>query len=166
VKPDTDLALLLARALGFRLGTNSIDPARVRAQRYGFQAVAADEQAREARTQILLVGFRARFIDGPTLRFPRAEELRRSFNPNNLITFGDNGTVYPSGTFTSRWGRLQIDDVGALLSPDNQSIRIVAPSDVTARPLVGPGWRLELAPGWTVRPASRAGDFDVVAERQ
>jgi hypothetical protein len=55
--------------------------------------------------------------------------------------------------------------VGGLLAPDNQSLRVSAPSDATVRPLIGPGWKLELAPGWTVRPASRAGDFEVAPEK-
>ncbi|MBZ5622006.1 MAG: hypothetical protein LAQ69_25255, partial [Acidobacteriia bacterium] len=47
---DSDLAQVLGSAVGFRPGPNPID----RAQRYGFRAVAADEQARESRRQILL----------------------------------------------------------------------------------------------------------------
>jgi hypothetical protein len=162
---DSDLSLVLGSALGFRPGSNLIDRAKLRADSYGFRAVAADEHDRESRRQTLLAEFRAHFIDGPVLQFPRAEELRRAFNPNNLVTFGSYGTVYPTGTFTSRWGKLQIDDVGGLLAPDNQSLRVSAPSDATVRPLIGPGWKLELAPGWTVRPASRAGDFEVAPEK-
>ena len=134
LKRDSELSLILGYALGFRPGSNPVDAARVRGERYGFRAVAADEQAREKRVQALLAGFRARFIDGPVLQFPQTEELRRTFNPNNLVTLGSNGTVYPTGTFTSRWGRLQIDDVGGLLGPDNQSLRVTAPTDATARP--------------------------------
>lgn len=164
LKRDSNLALMLGNALGFRPFPNMVSQAEVRAQKYGFRAVARDEHARETRVQALMAGFSARFLDGPTLRFPRTEELRRTFNPNNLVTLGNSGTVYPTGTFTSRWGKLQIDDVGGLLSPDNQSIRVTAPDDVTARPLAGPGWQLELAPGWTVRPGARPGDFEVVPE--
>ena len=98
------------------------------------------------------------------LQFPRTEELRRTFNPNNLVTFSGYGTVYPTGTFTSRWGKLQIDDVGGLLGPDNQSLKVGAPADTATRPLIGPGWKLELAPGWTIRPGLRAGDFEVAPE--
>jgi hypothetical protein len=54
--------------------------------------------------------------------------------------------------------------MGALVSPDNQSLVISAPADVQARPLHGPGWELELAPGWTVRPGSRAADYVISPE--
>lgn len=166
LRRDTDLASLLAKALGIKLGANPIEAARLRATVYAFPAVAADEKARDKHAQVLFEKFRKRFIEGTTLSFPRTQELRRSFNPNNLVTLGDHGTVYPTGTFMSRWGRLQVDDVGALLSPDNQALRVAAPDDPGARPLVGPGWRLELAPGWTVQTASMAGSFEVVPEKQ
>ena len=67
--------------------------------------------------------------------------------------------MYPTGTFAAQWGKLKVDDVGALVSPDNQSLVISAPANVQARPLHGPGWELELAPGWTLRPGSRADDY-------
>lgn len=165
LKRDSDLSLILGNALGFHVGLNPVSPAEVRGAGYGFRAVAADEQAREKQVQAQMAGFRARFIDGPVLQFPRSAGLQRTFNPNNLVTLAGSGTVYPTGTFTSEWGKLQIDDVGGLLAPDNQSLRVAAPIDAKARPLVGPGWTLVLAPGWTVRPGARAGDFDVALDK-
>ena len=129
---------------------------------YGYHSVAADEHQREAEHQLQLSQFRVLFLDSPTLHFPKNEQLTRSFNPSNLISFGEYGTIYPTGTFTDRWGKLQVEDVGALLAPDNQSLRVVAPANSTTRE--GPGWKLELAPGWTIRPGTRSGDFEVVKE--
>jgi hypothetical protein len=111
-----------------------------------------------------MAGYRARFLNGPVLEFPRDEELRRSFNPNNLVPLDDKGTVYPTGTFAAIWGRLEINEVGGLLAPDNQALRVTAPAEPSVHPLTGPGWKLELAPGWTVRPAGKAGDFIVARE--
>jgi len=127
---------------------------------YGDKSVASDEHEREARHQKQLTQFRATFLDGPTLQFPKTEELYRTFDPYNLVSLGEHGTVYPTGTFTSRWGKLRVEDVGALMSPDNQSLRVVAPKDAASR--TGPGWKLELAPGWTIRRAIHPGDFEVI----
>jgi hypothetical protein len=164
IKSDTNLASLLAKALGFSGAVDVVKEAESRAQRYGFQAVSQDEHSRAARTQALLTSYRARFLEGPILEFPNTGELRRSFNPNNLIPLGESGTVYPTGTFVSRWGTLQVDDVGALVAPHNQSLRVTAPSDSQTRPLVGPGWRLELAPGWTVHATAKSGNFVLAPE--
>jgi hypothetical protein len=164
IKSDADLASLLAKALNFHADGDVVKEAESRAQRYGFRGVSQDEHARAARTQALHASYRARFLDGPVLEIPKTEELRRSFNPNNLVPLGESGTVYPTGTFVSRWGTLQVDDVGALLAPDNQSLRVSAPADSQVRPLVGPGWRLELAPGWVIRATTKSGDFVLAPE--
>jgi len=162
LKNDRNVADLLAKAVHFERGSDPVATARERAKAYGFAAIAEDERAREKRRQTQIATFRARFIDGSTLQFPRASELHRTFNPNNLVPLGDAGTVYPTATFTAGWGRLQVDDIGALLAPDNQSLRVSAPADPAARPLTGPAWRLELAPSWTIRPLLKAGSFEVV----
>lgn len=161
---ETNLSALLEKALGFRADGDIRKRAEVRAHRYGFGAVSQDEHSRAERTQAQLASYRARFLDGPVLEFPKAGELRRSFNPNNLVPLGESGTVYPTGTFRSRWGTLQVDDVGALLAPDNQSLRVSAPTDSQARPATGPGWRLELAPGWTIRATPKSGNFVLALE--
>lgn len=151
VTRETNLAAILTAAVG----ASTAD----RRDHYGYQSVASEEHQREARHQKQLSKFRASFIDGPILIFPKTQELYRTFDPNNLVSMGEYGTVYPTGTFTSRWGKLQVED-GALLSPDNQTVRVAAPKDAEAR--TGPGWKLELAPGWKLRPAARAGDFEIV----
>jgi hypothetical protein len=164
IKNDTNLALLLGQALGVRASAGVVKEAESRAQRYGFSAVSFDERSRATRTQAALAAYRARFIDGPVLEFPKTAGLRRSFNPNNLVSLGESGTVYPTGTFVSRWGTLYVEDVGALLAPDTQSLRVSAPTDPQARPVTGPGWRLELAPGWIIRAAAKPGDFVIAPE--
>lgn len=139
-------------------GTVSADAAAVR---YGFRAVAASEHQREARHQALLDSLTKTFVEGPTLNFPKVANLHRTFNPYLLVPFGTQGTYYPNGTFSADWGKLQVESVGAILSSDNRLVRVVAPAD--ARALKGPGWTLELEPGWAVRPmAGRNGSFEVV----
>jgi len=149
---DTDLSSLLSASVGTRTGD-----AR---DQYGYQCVASDEHEREARHQKQLTKFTNTFLEGPILQFPKTGDLYRTFNPSNLVSLGEHGTVYSTGTFTSRWGKLHVEDVGALLSPDNQSLRVVAPKN--AGSLTGPGWKLELAPGWTIRPSTHPGDFEVI----
>ncbi len=57
------------------------------------------------------------------------------------------------------------------MAPDNRSIRVPPPADPLpdmrgARPVSGPGWVLQLAPGWTIQPSSRLGSFVVVRAAQ
>jgi len=93
--------------------------------------------------------------------------MTRNFNPGGLVPFPPHGTYYPTGTFAASWGKLQVDSGGALVAPDNRSLRVPAPADPDARPIRGAGWVLQLEPGWTIRPSERPGSFAVVpAERR
>lgn len=158
---------MLIAALKFRPAGDVQDVVMQRAELYGYRAVAAAEKDREERHRALLAALRMKFIDGPTLDFPSVPKMNRNFNPQTLVPFPPYGTFYPTGTFTADWGKLQVESGGVLVSPDNRSLRLPAPSDIEARPLRGPGWILQLAPGWIIRRAERAGSYVVVPpERQ
>ena len=55
---------------------------------------------------------------------------------------------------------------GALVAPDNHSLRVTAPIDLKARPIRGAGWALQIAPGWAIRASERPGAFAVVPAEQ
>jgi hypothetical protein len=153
---------LLVSALRAKVPEDLEHAAISRAAFYGFPAVSAAEREREERHQAFLSELTAKFVNGPTLDFPSTAELYRSFNPNNLVPFLPRGTYYPNGTFTAKWGKLGVESGGALLAPDNMSLRVTAPKDPDARPVHGDGWTLDLAPGWTIRPSLGRGGFEVV----
>lgn len=156
-------SLLIAALHQTALQTDLAGEARKRAARYGYAAVAAAEREREERHRALLSQLTATFIDGPTLDFPAEPEMYRNFNPMALAPFPPHGTFYPAGTFTANWGKLIVERGGALVAPDNLSVRVTAPIDPEARPVRGDGWALDLAPGWTIRPSERQGSFVLVA---
>lgn len=162
----SSLSDMLAVPVGYQVTADLAANARKRGAAYGSRAVFAAEEERAERHEKTLASFRERFLKGPVLRFPKSTDLRRVFNPSNLVSLGEEGTVYPTGTFTAAWGKLQIDDTGGLLGRDNQTLRVAAPSVLTSesgRPVNGPGWKLELSPGWTVAPVLGTKDFQVVA---
>lgn len=140
--------------------------AQKRAAEYGYTAVAAAESEREERRQALQAGLTARFVDGPTLDFPPAPEMMRNFNPQVLVPFPPHGTYYPTGTFSASWGKLEVQSGGALVAPDNRSLRVSAPADLNSRPVRGDGWVLDLAPGWTIRPSGHPGSFALIPPKQ
>jgi len=149
-------SLLIAAMNAQRAGS-----AETSAARYGFRAVAAAERDREAQHQALLASLTKTFVNGPTLTLSAPGNLYRTFNPNELVPFGPDGTYYPTGTFRAKWGKLQVDSVGAILAPDNMSVRVSAPADTKGQPMKGPGWTLELTPGWTARP-KQGGGFELI----
>ena len=58
-----------------------------------------------------------------------------------------------------RWGVLQCDATGGLIAGDFRRALVPAPADTQGRRLTGPGWILELEPGWKVVPGGRRGDW-------
>jgi len=45
------------------------------------------------------------------------------------------------------------------VSANMTKVTLAAPADTSARPVVGQGWTLDLAPGWTIVPGARKGDM-------
>ncbi len=149
---------LTQRLLSAKVNRND---AELAAMRYDGKALAAEEDARDAAQQRRLSDYRARLVEGPTLVL-RQQGLGRSFNPNELIAFGELGTIYPTGSFSAEWGSLQLESGGALVSEDYHTLRVPLPADSSARTVTGKGWVLNLSPGWHIQPAERPGDWTAV----
>ena len=90
--------------------------------------------------------------------------MNYSFDPNNVIGIDASNTVYPTLRLVDNWGVLTVSN-GAWLErgPTGHMVRarVPAPQDLSARPLKGEGWSLELANGWEVVPGERKGDVTI-----
>jgi hypothetical protein len=159
VKDRPDLGDLLRRAQGIRLPATFKHQALHRADHYGAPDLIQDETRREEARKARVARFQARLVDGPILSLPRTEGFNYSFNPNQLIPLGDLGMIYPTLDASDHWGTLEVTD-GALVTTTD--LRIPAPGILSARPLTGSGWILNLAPEWTVSPGTRVGDYRLV----
>ena len=150
----------LGPAVGFVPPANLDSVVAANAPRYGGDSLAQAENARAEARASVVAEFRALLVDGPVIIL-RAENMMRSFNPNNLVALGADGTVYPTGTFQADWGVLTVEQGGALVAPGNREVRVPVPPgiDSAAAVISGSGWRLELKPGWRLAPGPRRGDF-------
>jgi hypothetical protein len=158
----TSLAGLLRSAIGFVPPADLAAAVQARAPDYDGAVLAGEEDRRAEERAARAVAFRARLVDGPVVIL-RGNGLRRSFNPNNLFPLADLGTVYPTGSFESDWGALELTGAPALVSADFGEVRVPGGPDVVARSgtVEGPGWKLDLGPGWTLEPGARSGDLQV-----
>lgn len=120
--------------------------------------MAEEEAERANRLAARLADIRARLVDGPVLLLEQSN-LNAMFNPNELVPMAGAGTYYPTGSFRAEWGSVEVREGGALVSPDWAELRLPATGlRVEGRTVHGPGWTLELADGWSVRP--RAGGWE------
>lgn len=153
VREVRDPARMLATSISLRLPRDLAKEANRRAHRYDYVTVMREEAARDSLRRGAMATYRAQLVDGPTLAFTQPW-LGRNFNPQTLVGFDIRHTLYPTGTFNSVWGKLEVTNGGALLSNDQTTLSVRAPSiapAADARTLRGDGWTLELAPGWQGR---------------
>jgi hypothetical protein len=152
----SDLGDLLASALP-RPPAESVG---ARGAVYGAAALRISETDRAAKADAEKVRWRALLVDGPTLTLPKAGRFAFSFNPSTLVSLGDAGTVYPTFHVDSGWGTLEVK-AGVLVPTDFSRATVAAPSNNKGPHIEGPGWTLDLAKGWSIAPASKAGDYTV-----
>lgn len=150
----SDLGDLLASTLpGPAAGS-----AEARAAVYGAAALRISEADRAAKADAEKARWRALLVDGPTLLLPAAGKFAFSFNPGTLISLGADGTVYPTFHVISGWGTLDVT-AGALVPTDFSRATVAAPRDTRGPHVEGPGWTLDLAPGWSIAPAAKPGSY-------
>src|SRR4029079_19348142 len=123
----------------------------------------ADERARETRRLATEAKLRAKFVDGPTLTIPAASKFNYSFDQNGATPLQDVGTVFESSRVTDDWGVVDVSSGGVLMRRSNGLIDAVVLSAPAgdAPPTSGDGWKLDLAPGWSVVRGARTGDWIV-----
>jgi len=158
--PGDDLAFRLQAALGAPAAARTAT-AVARAGSYGYAAVRGAETRRATEQRTRLAALRRRFLGGPALELPLAE-MKLGFDPGKVEALDSVGTIYGSLRLTDRWGVLQTDASGGLITADWRRLVVPAPSEgTTGRRLAGPGWVLELAAGWRLVRGPRAGDWAV-----
>jgi hypothetical protein len=156
---DHDLGELLCGALKVNLPADLPGAAQARALEYDGPELMAQEITREQERQVQIAAYRSRLVDGPVLILPLSPHVQCGFDPRSTLPIEDEGTVFPWGFASDAWGVLHVERDGLLIDNTWDSARVVAPGDLATRPLIGDGWRLEIAEGWTVKAVGRLGDF-------
>lgn len=166
LKPSADLGVLLQQRYGIKIPVSEA-AARAAMSRYeGDEIVNIETQQEHTRKQ-QIADARKKFLDGPVLVLSLSPDVNYSYNPNNVVGIDASNTVYPTMRLVDAWGILTVSN-GALLERDASGhvirARVPAPADLSARPLKGDGWSLELANGWKVVAGERAGDLKIVVD--
>ena len=152
------LAAMLASALHLNLADMPLDTMGARANHYGGPSLLASETATSAKRDRTAAHYRAILVAGPVLVLP-LRHTRKQFNPQNVLSLGNAGTVYPTLKLLDEWGSIDVKQ-GALLASDETRLTVSAPSGTALTGTIhGPGWTLKLAPDWRLVPAGRRGDF-------
>ena len=163
LNPSADLGVLLQQRYGIIVRASEA-AARVALSRYEGEEIVTIETQQDQRRRQQIADARKKFLDAPVLILSLGADVNYSYDPNNVFGIDASNTVYPTMRLVDAWGVLTVSN-GAWLERDATGhmvrARVPAPSDLSARPLTGEGWTLELANGWEVVPSDRTGDVTV-----
>lgn len=163
LKASDDFGALAQHHYSIKLPANLKAEAEKQSAKYGGDSLSVSETERESQRRKRLVEHRARFIDGPILVLPLTDKVSYGFNPNNVESLDNLGTVYPTLRVSDAWGILEVTG-GALMileGPRVSRVQVPAPADPTKPNLQGDGWTLELIEGWNLVPGARKGDYAI-----
>ena len=163
LKPAADLGTLLQQRYAIRIPVSEAS-ARAAVPRYEGEEIVTIETQQEQKRKQQVAEATKKFLDSPVLTLSLTADVRYSYDPNNVVGIDASNTVYPTMRMVDAWGVLTVTN-GAWLERDVTGhltrARVAAPTDLSARPLKGEGWSLELANGWEVVPGKRAGDVTI-----
>jgi len=156
VNRGTDISVLLQEA--YQIPAPTERDARRAAERLGGAELRKREEAEEKRRQQHIELIKTLFVQGPHLKIPPG--FRLQFNPSNTENIEGVGAYHPTATYMGDWGVLEVTD-GSLRAQDWSEARVIAPVTMGGRDhrgsrssaprrVTGPGWSLELAPGWSI----------------
>jgi hypothetical protein len=158
---DSNLAFMLAAEANITLPDDIAHSARIAGSRYGLEEVVAQEKAAAYEQEAQAGRWKKLLVTGPVLHL-KLGRMKLEFNPNNLFPLPPYGTVYPTLQVIDSWGKLTVRD-GALIDEKWSGVTLSAPS---RGGLSGPGWTLELNPGWSMQRRGRRPDEFVIAEAE
>jgi hypothetical protein len=121
--------------------------------RYVGRRMIANERSRETARLAREAELRAMFTSGARLKLPNAGAFSFSFNPNSVLPIKSLGTVYDGARISDAWGILDAGNGTVLITRDeagNPSGVIAAHATIDDGTAKGDGWKLELAPGWSL----------------
>ncbi len=159
LKKEDDFGSLLQSRLGIKLDRDFTPAAEARAKNYEGDQLLASETERENNRRKVLADYRAKLVEGAVLVLP-IQKMNMQINPGTLVPLESLGTVYPDIRIVDVWGILNVTK-GALITSDFSRIYVSAPTDLSASPIRGEGWTLELNAGWAVSAGERKGDHVV-----
>lgn len=168
LSPSTDLGALVQQRYGIKINMSEAS-ARAAILRYEGDEIVTIETHQEQRRQQQISEATKKFLDGPVLLLFLSPDVQYSYDPNNVVGIDTSSTVYPTMRLVDGWGVLTVSN-GVWIERDASGhvvrARVSAPSDLSARPLKGEDWSLELASGWEVVPGKRSGDVEIRKKSQ
>jgi hypothetical protein len=145
---DFDLAKATGEIYGIKLPETYHDVAGSLAMSYGLPAIKAEEKE----IKKMIGEYTSKIVNDytgkPNVKIT-LESPNFSFEADDIFSLDTLGTFYRKLKVSDNWGRLTVDDGGALIASDLKTLWVNASEvDVDRGRIKGEGWRLNLNEGW------------------
>ncbi len=159
VRSHSDLGQMLMAALDVTPTANAVEASA----RYGGIEIRAAEQTRSEQRMATMRELQRRFVDGPVLVVPSGGS--GTFNAVGATPIPAVGTVYVLPyRQKGEWGTL--DATNGVLIGEDGTRRLPGPVRIEGANIMGDGWTVTVAPGWTVVSGPRSGDYQIIRSPQ
>ncbi|HUW91806.1 MAG TPA: hypothetical protein VMV74_01475 [Bacteroidales bacterium] len=160
--PDFDLGQATAIAYNVTLPALCRDVAGSLALNYDLPAIRAEEVERVKKIAEQTHKIVTTFTEKPVL-IVQMESPNFSFEPEDINSLDTLGILYMKLRVSDNWGKLTVNDGGALLTNDLRTLRVSAREVQTERNHVtGTGWHLVMNDGWQ---AEKDGDNFIIRKQ-
>jgi len=150
---DFDLGKATLEAYGVTLPVVCRDVAGSLALSYDIEAIKAEEGERETTINENNHHIVTKYNEKPVVTITM-ESPNFSFEPEDIHFLDTLGTLYRRLRVSDNWGRLAVDEGGALIANDLHTLRVSAKNfQVERNHISGAGWHLVLNDGWHAVPA-------------
>jgi len=156
----TDLTDFFTKAFNISLPTDLAKTIEIISDEYNGKTVILEETEREENNKRMIAEYKRKFIELPHFEL-RFEKMGISFNPMNIKSLDDKGTVYPNIRVVDSWGILTVEN-GALMSPYWDKITITTPIRTEGAKIFGDGWTLELTEGYVIEKDKMNGNYQLL----
>jgi hypothetical protein len=130
---------------------------------YGAIEIRAAEQTRSEQRMATMRELQRRFVDGPVLVVPSGGSgTSNAVGATPIPRSGDG--VRLAVRQKGEWGTLDAT-IGVLIGEDGTR-RLPGPVRIEGANIMGDGWTVTVAPGWTVVPGPRSGDYQIIRSPQ
>jgi len=160
LKNEGDLGNLLQSAYSIKLDTLNLNQiAENRSLAYNYNTVYGMEKMREDDRLNEVNELTTKLVERPILIIDFVN-MNYQFNPNNLKSLDNYGTVFPTIRVNDDWGILEVNGGSALMNKARTAISISAQKiKIKGKLIEGEEWTLELDTAWMLVTGARDGDF-------
>ncbi len=157
ISAKTDLTDFFTEKLKIKMPGNVESVPEKILEEYNGPSIMAQEKLRDEKIQAKIADYKAKFIEKPHFEIV-FEKMNMSFDPRNIFSLGNDGTVYPNIRVTDNWGILEVQNA-ALVSSDWNRISVSIPEKINATTIEGDGWILKLNSNYRVEKDEKSGNY-------